>query len=147
MLTPLVDFRDEEGVEIYYSFAVTRWLHVSPGSAVHRPRQRRKKRRLRCRTAGEYPVLTAWMTHWRYAWRYLSVNICRSSRLFLVTAALSLPAVVTAQDAPAPGADERVSVSPNRDVYFGNLHAHTGWSFDAFSGIHQRPTVDGRSIG
>jgi porin len=30
VLTPLVDFRDEEGVEIYYNFAVTRWLHVSP---------------------------------------------------------------------------------------------------------------------
>jgi porin len=30
VLTPLVDFHDEEGVEIYYSYAVTPWLHVGP---------------------------------------------------------------------------------------------------------------------
>ena len=30
VLDPLVDFRDEEGVEIYYSCAVTPWLHVTP---------------------------------------------------------------------------------------------------------------------
>jgi porin len=30
VLTPLVDFRDEQGLEIYYSFAVTPWLDVSP---------------------------------------------------------------------------------------------------------------------
>ena len=22
--------------------------------------------------------------------------------------------------------------NPNREVYFGNLHVHTGWSFDAY---------------
>ncbi|MEJ2533455.1 MAG: carbohydrate porin [Halioglobus sp.] len=29
-LEPVADFQDEEGVEIYYSYAVTPWLHVTP---------------------------------------------------------------------------------------------------------------------
>lgn len=40
-------------------------------------------------------------------------------------------------DAPDPASSEvsaatTVAVNPNRDVYFGNLHVHTQWSFDAY---------------
>jgi porin len=30
VLDPLADFQDEQGLEIYYNFAVTSWLHLSP---------------------------------------------------------------------------------------------------------------------
>jgi len=39
------------------------------------------------------------------------------------------PAVAAAA---SPVSDTKVSTNPLRDVYFGNLHVHTGWSFDAF---------------
>lgn len=42
-----------------------------------------------------------------------------------------------AADAPPPDTDEEVTEvdipsNPNREVYFGNLHVHTRWSFDAY---------------
>ncbi len=33
---------------------------------------------------------------------------------------------------PVVREEAEVAVNPNRDVYFGNLHVHTQWSFDAF---------------
>jgi len=50
------------------------------------------------------------------------------------TAAPSVPAEAKALPPPTPpaGTDEQVPLNPLRAVYFGNLHVHTRWSFDAF---------------
>jgi hypothetical protein len=34
---------------------------------------------------------------------------------------------------PAAAASERPPANPERNAYFGNVHVHTGWSFDAFT--------------
>ena len=44
----------------------------------------------------------------------------------MVSVALSAGVSAAAQ------ANEKIPLNPEREVYFGNLHVHTGWSFDAF---------------
>jgi hypothetical protein len=75
------------------------------------------------------------------------------ARIFATVAMLSL-LVACGEQSPEPGATDdaaaeaspqgsatvesrapaasNVTVNPNRDVYFGNLHVHTQWSFDAY---------------
>ena len=38
----------------------------------------------------------------------------------------------TSRAQQSAGEEEQIAVNPARDVYFGNLHVHTRWSFDAF---------------
>jgi hypothetical protein len=68
------------------------------------------------------------------AMKPLLTRIRKPSRLYLIAAALLASSAVTAQDATAPATGGEVSVplNPARDVYFGNFHIHTAWSFDAY---------------
>jgi len=44
------------------------------------------------------------------------------------------PATSAATEAPAsPAASDRPAANPERNAYFGDVHVHTGWSFDAFT--------------
>ena len=48
-------------------------------------------------------------------------------------AATSNAAAATAGVGPAASTAERPPVNPERNAYFGNVHVHTGYSFDAFT--------------
>jgi len=52
------------------------------------------------------------------------------------------PATSAATEAPAsPAASDRPAANPERNAYFGDVHVHTGWSFDAFTnGSRTTPT-------
>jgi len=52
------------------------------------------------------------------------------------------PAASAATEAPAsPAAPDRPAANPERNAYFGDVHVHTGWSFDAFTnGSRATPT-------
>ncbi|MDQ1342054.1 MAG: hypothetical protein QG571_671 [Pseudomonadota bacterium] len=52
------------------------------------------------------------------------------------------PATSAATEAPAsPAASDRPAANPERNAYFGDVHVHTGWSFDAFTnGSRATPT-------
>jgi len=52
------------------------------------------------------------------------------------------PATSAATEAPAsPAAPDRPAANPERNAYFGDVHVHTGWSFDAFTnGSRATPT-------
>jgi hypothetical protein len=52
------------------------------------------------------------------------------------------PAISAATEAPAsPAASDRPAANPERNAYFGDVHVHTGWSFDAFTnGSRATPT-------
>jgi len=52
------------------------------------------------------------------------------------------PASSAATEAPAsPAASDRPAANPERNAYFGDVHVHTGWSFDAFTnGSRATPT-------
>jgi len=52
------------------------------------------------------------------------------------------PVVSAATAAPAsPAASDRPAANPERNAYFGDVHVHTGWSFDAFTnGSRATPT-------
>ena len=52
------------------------------------------------------------------------------------------PAVSATTEAPAsPAASDRPAANPERNAYFGDVHVHTGWSFDAFTnGSRATPT-------
>jgi hypothetical protein len=52
------------------------------------------------------------------------------------------PATTAATEAPAsPAAPDRPAANPERNAYFGDVHVHTGWSFDAFTnGSRATPT-------
>jgi len=52
------------------------------------------------------------------------------------------PASSVASEAPAaPAASDRPAANPDRNAYFGDVHVHTGWSFDAFTnGSRTTPT-------
>jgi hypothetical protein len=51
------------------------------------------------------------------------------------------PAAPPAAPPSAPAAPERPAPNPENDVYFGDVHVHTGWSFDAFTnGSKTTPT-------
>jgi hypothetical protein len=52
------------------------------------------------------------------------------------------PAPTAATEAPAsPAAPDRPAANPERNAYFGDVHVHTGWSFDAFTnGSRATPT-------
>jgi hypothetical protein len=52
------------------------------------------------------------------------------------------PASSAATEAPAsPAASNRPAANPERNAYFGDVHVHTGWSFDAFTnGSRATPT-------
>ncbi|MEJ2585473.1 MAG: DUF3604 domain-containing protein [Robiginitalea sp.] len=48
----------------------------------------------------------------------------------------------SAQESDTPAMAD-VSVNPDKDVYFGNLHVHTRWSFDAYiNGAATDPEFD-----
>lgn len=81
----------------------------------------------------------------------------RTVRLFAATWALlglmaggcsreSSPPANRAAEAPAPAATaavtpDRPAANPDRNAYFGDVHVHTGWSFDAFTnGSKTNPT-------
>ncbi len=62
--------------------------------------------------------------------RYLNpLAILLSVNLAAVTATAESPTSTAASAATASAATANEAT---RDVYFGNLHVHTGWSFDAF---------------
>jgi hypothetical protein len=47
----------------------------------------------------------------------------------------------TAATAAAPPAADKPAANPERNAYFGDVHVHTGWSFDAFTnGSRATPT-------
>ena len=51
------------------------------------------------------------------------------------------PAGAAAEAAAAPAAPDRPAANPERNAYFGDVHVHTGWSFDAFTnGSSTTPT-------
>jgi hypothetical protein len=50
----------------------------------------------------------------------------------LVGCSQNTPPPKAAPPAP-PAASERLPANPERNAYFGNVHVHTGWSFDAFT--------------
>lgn len=52
------------------------------------------------------------------------------------------PATSAATEAPAsPAVPDRPAANPERNAYFGDVHVHTGWSFDAFTnGSRATPT-------
>jgi hypothetical protein len=52
------------------------------------------------------------------------------------------PATGAASPTPAPvAASDRPAANPERNAYFGDVHVHTGWSFDAFTnGSRATPT-------
>jgi hypothetical protein len=52
------------------------------------------------------------------------------------------PAVSATTAAPAsPAPSDRPAANPERNAYFGDVHVHTGWSFDAFTnGSRATPT-------
>jgi hypothetical protein len=51
------------------------------------------------------------------------------------------PATGASTEAAAPAAPARPAPNPDRNAYFGDVHVHTGWSFDAFTnGSRATPT-------
>jgi hypothetical protein len=58
------------------------------------------------------------------------------------TPAPATPATGAATEAAAsPAASDRPAANPERNAYFGDVHVHTSWSFDAFTnGSHTTPT-------
>ncbi len=52
------------------------------------------------------------------------------------------PAPAAAPPPPPPAASDRPPANPERNAYFGNVHVHTGWSFDAFTNGSKTTPMD-----
>jgi hypothetical protein len=63
--------------------------------------------------------------------------VIKTTRILITAAALVIPALVTAQDAPAPSTKKDIKYSPYlkddypNQVFFGDTHLHTAYSADA----------------
>jgi hypothetical protein len=69
------------------------------------------------------------------------VLIALSVALGLTACSKSPPAVTSAEPAAPPAAPALPPPNPENNVYFGDVHVHTGWSFDGFTnGSKTTPT-------
>ncbi|NJD32739.1 MAG: DUF3604 domain-containing protein [Gammaproteobacteria bacterium] len=65
------------------------------------------------------------------------------SRQGQAPAAPASPASTAATEAPSsPAASDRPAANPERNAYFGDVHVHTSWSFDAFTNGSRTTPVD-----
>jgi hypothetical protein len=65
--------------------------------------------------------------------RAIEVTAAAALLSALVACSSSTPPPPKAEAPPPPAASDRPPPNPERNAYFGNVHVHTGWSFDAFT--------------